>query len=84
MPGRELTSNPLPDSKTQEEKENQDMNLFNALNPGDPGLAAGGFPLPLSPLLDTPEMESKGERAPPMYEEGMVSSLKTWQGIQLG
>ena len=28
---RELASKPVPDNKTQEEKENQEMSLFNAL-----------------------------------------------------
>ncbi|KAK1337029.1 hypothetical protein QTO34_003074 [Cnephaeus nilssonii] len=44
MQRRELASKPLLIVKTQEEKENEDMSLFNALNPGEPELAAGRFP----------------------------------------
>ena len=32
-----MASKPLPDSKTQEERENKEINLINALNPGDRG-----------------------------------------------
>ena len=84
MPGRELTSNPLPDSKTQEEKENEKMSLFNALNPGDRGLAAERFLPPPPLLLDTPEIGPRGVTAPPLYDKGMVSPLKIHQGTQFG
>ena len=33
----EEASNPLPDSKAQEEKENEEANLIDALNPRDSG-----------------------------------------------
>ena len=44
---REVASKPLPDGKTQEEGENEDINLINILNPGDQVLVAGGASLPL-------------------------------------
>ena len=34
---RGVSSKFLPDSKTKEEKENEEMSLFNALNPEDTG-----------------------------------------------
>ena len=34
---RELASKPLPDSKIQEEKHNEELSLVNALNPEDTG-----------------------------------------------
>ena len=73
-----MTSKPLPYSKTQEEKKNEEMSLFNALNLGGPGLAAGRFPLPPLLLLDTPEVGPRGGTAPPPYDKGMVFPLKTW------
>ena len=33
MQRRELTLKPLPDSKTQGEKKNEEMSLFNVLDP---------------------------------------------------
>lgn len=38
---RKLSSKLLPDSKTQEEKANEEISFFNALNAGDLGLATG-------------------------------------------
>lgn len=53
---REEAAKPVPESKTQEEKESREINLINPLNPGDSGFAAGG-PLPPSPLpLVNPEI----------------------------
>lgn len=49
------------------------MSLFNALNLGDVGIAAGGFPPPPLLLLDTPEIEPRGATAPILSDEGMVS-----------
>lgn len=56
---REMASKPLPDSKTQEDKENEKISLINALNPGDTVLVAGR-PFPslshyLLPLKQGPE-----------------------------
>lgn len=49
---KELASKPLPYSKKQKEKENEDMSIFKVLNLGDPGLVEEGFPLPPPPLLE--------------------------------
>ena len=35
----EVASKSFPEGKTQEQKENEEMSLFNALNPGDAVLA---------------------------------------------
>lgn len=51
---RELALKTFPDIKIKEEKENEDMSLYIALKPRNPGLAAGGFLQPLPLLLDTP------------------------------
>ena len=40
MARMEMASKPLPDSKTQEEKENEEMSLFNFLTPVGAELAA--------------------------------------------
>ena len=60
------------------------MNLLNALNLRDLGLAAGSFPWLTAPLLDTPEIGPRGTTAPPWYGEGIVSHLKTQHGMQYG
>lgn len=52
MKRKELASNPLPYSKKQEEKENEDMSFFKVLNLGDLGLVEERFPLPPPPLLE--------------------------------
>ena len=47
--GRELISNSHPpDTKTQDGKESEEMNLCNALNPGHPGLGIERFASPPS------------------------------------
>ena len=79
MQRRELTLKPLPDSKTQGEKKNEEMSLFNALNLGNSELAEGRF-LPPPPLL--PETGPREVTTPPLYDEGMIFYLKTWQGTQ--
>lgn len=38
------------------------------------------FLLPPHLLLDTPEIGLTGTTAPPLYDEGMVSPSKTWEG----
>ena len=58
------TSNPLPNSKAQEEKENEEICFMNALNPGDTGLVEGGPPLSKSPQLATPGIEPRESTAP--------------------
>ena len=70
-----MASKLLPDSKTQEEKKNEEMSLINALNLGNTGLAAGRFPPPPPLLLDTPEIEPRGLTVPPLYDEGMIYPL---------
>lgn len=69
----------LHESKTQEEKENEELNLFNALNPGDPGLSIGRLPLQLLPLLDKPKIGPRGATAPHTYDERTVTLSKTQQ-----
>ena len=39
---REVASKPLPYGKTQEERENEEINLINILNPGERRLVVGG------------------------------------------
>lgn len=58
----ELESKLPPNSKTQEENENEEMSLFNILNPG---LAAGGFPIPTLLLLGSHEIGHRGVTIPP-------------------
>lgn len=77
---RELPSKPLPDSKTQELKENEEMNLFNALNRGIPGLAAESFPPPTPLLLDTPETGPTEATAILLCDEGMLFPAKDPRG----
>ena len=60
------------------------MSLFNTMNPEDPGLAAGRFPLPPPMLLDPAEIESRGVTTSPLNEEGMVSPSKTQKGNRFG
>lgn len=69
----------LHESKTQEEKENEELNLFNALNPGDPELSIGRLPLQLLPLLDKPKIGPRGATAPHTYDERTVTLSKTQQ-----
>ena len=70
---KEVASKPLPASRTQEEKENEEISLVNALNPGHTGLVAGRPPQSLPPLLDTPETGTREPIALPLYDEGGVS-----------
>lgn len=49
---RELNSKSLPDGRTQEEKENEEMSFFNAIKSEDSGLAARGFFPPPPVRLD--------------------------------
>lgn len=55
------------------------MDLFNALNLGDPGLSIGRLPPQLLPLLDKPKIELRGAIAPPLYDERTVILSKTQQ-----
>ena len=72
---RELASKPLPNSKTQEEKENEEVGLFNGLNPGNPGLAAGRFFPVTTMLLGTPIIGPRGVTVQSLCNEGMVSPM---------
>ena len=81
---REEASKPFLDSKTQEERENKEINLINILNPGDPGLVAGGAFSPPSPSQAAPEVGIKEPMAPPQCDEGWVSLSKTHHGTQFG
>ena len=73
-----------PDSRMQEEMENEEISLINALNPGDAGLVAGRPPLSPLPLLHTPEIRSTEPMAPPLCDEGRISPSKTHQGARFG
>ena len=74
---RERVLKPLPDSKTQEEKENEETGFINVLNPGNTGLVAGGPPpSPPSPLA-TPQIGPREPMAPPLYDEGWISPSNT-------
>ena len=73
---RELASKPLPDSKTPEAKENEEMSLFHALNLGIPRLAAGRFPPPAPLLLDTPEIGPTEATATSLCDVGMLFPTK--------
>ena len=44
-----VVSKPLPDSRTQEEKDNEEINLINALNPGNEPSPGGGTSVVLLP-----------------------------------
>ena len=72
---------PLPDS-TQEEKENEETGLNNALNSRDTRFIAGRALPSSSPLQTTPEIEPKEAIAPPLYDERWCPPLKTYQGTQ--
>ena len=66
-----VVSKPLPDSRTQEEKDNEEINLINALNPGNEPSPGGGTSVVLLPspgvgpasapsLLQVTEVSSTG------------------------
>lgn len=65
----------LLDSKAQEEMENGEISLVNALIPGDTGLVARSSP----PLLATPKRGPREPIAPPTYDKQWVSTSKTHQ-----
>ena len=75
MQSREVASKRLPNSKTQEEKENE-MSLFNALFPGDEELAAWRLPPSALLLPDTPEIEPREATAPPTVRRKNIPLLK--------
>ena len=77
---REGTSKPPHDSKTQEEEENEELSLVNALNPGEARLAAGRPALTPPPLLAIPELGPREPTGPPLYDKEQVSPSKTHQG----
>ena len=64
---------PLPDNKTREEKENEEISLINALNPRDTMFVAGGPPQSPSPLQATPEIGPREPMAPLLYDKGRIS-----------
>ena len=69
---REVASKPLPDGKTLEGREKEEINLINVLNPRDRGLVAWGASLPSPPSQAVPEVETTEPMAPPLYIGGEV------------
>ena len=67
---REGALKPLPDGKTWEEMENEEINFINVLDPRDPELMSGGASLLPSPLQAVPEVETREPMAPPLYDKG--------------
>ena len=81
---RKMASKHIPDSKSQEEKENEEISLVNVLNPGDTGLVVGRPPLsPPSPLI-TPRVELTESTNLLLCDKGQVSPPKTLLGTQFG
>ena len=88
-----VVSKPLPDSRTQEEKDNEEINLINALNPGNEPSPGGGtsvvsLPSPgvgpaaaPSPLQVT-EVSSTGPR--PLRVAGASTELPFSQVVEAG
>lgn len=70
---KEVASKPLPDSRTQEEKENEEISLINTLNPGDARLVAERHSPSLPLLLAIPEIGSIEPMALPLYDKGRIS-----------
>ena len=68
---RELTSKPLPDNKTQEDKINEEDHLFNEVNQGDVRLGAGRF-LPPKSHCQIPPKWPRGATVPTLYEKNHV------------
>ena len=71
---REMASKHIPKSKTQEEKENEEISLVNVLNQGAIGLVAGRPPQSSPSPLATPGVGPT---------ESMALPLALWQGTGL-
>ena len=88
-----MVSKPLPDSRTQEEKDNEEINLINALNPGNEPSPGGGTSVVLLPSpgvgpaaapspLQVTEVSSTGPR--PLRVAGASTELPFSQVVEAG